>query len=206
LMVDGEKMSKSLGNFLTVKDLLGQAPGEAIRLALLQSHYHQPLDWTAEGLRQAKTSLDRLYTALRNAEDVDLSDRQTETVPFEMMAALADDLNTPLAIAHLHELAGRLNKAHGTEERAQAKADLLAAGHSMGLLYQDPHDWFRWMPAEAQGLSDEAIEELISQRKAARAAKDFAKSDEIRAHLAHNGVILEDSAQGTTWKRGAIPS
>src|SRR5271163_3443127 len=108
-MVEGEKMSKSLGNFLTVRDLLDIAPGEAIRLSLLSAHYHQPFDWTSEGLAQARATMDRLYLALRSVDEIGAEDR--DTVPIEVMAALEDDLNTPLAISHLHELAGRINKA-----------------------------------------------------------------------------------------------
>ncbi|MBW7849547.1 MAG: cysteine--tRNA ligase [Rhodospirillales bacterium] len=198
LMVEGEKMSKSLGNFITVHDLIAQAPGEAIRLCMLSTHYHQPLDWTAEGLRQARTTMDRLYTALRNAADVEAVARD---VPLDVMAALEDDLNTPLAVAHLHELATALNKADTVLERARAKGALLASGAVLGLLQQDPETWFKWQPAGAAGLDEDRIAELIAQRAAARKARDFAAADRIRKELADQGVVLEDSAAGTTWKR-----
>ncbi|MBC7906008.1 MAG: cysteine--tRNA ligase [Rhodospirillaceae bacterium] len=198
LMVEGEKMSKSLGNFFTVRELLAQAPGEAIRLCMLSSHYHQPFDWTAEGLKQARATLDRLYTALRSAN----VDAEPGAAPIEVMAALEDDLNTPLAIAHLHELATALNKAESNADKAKAKAALLASGQVLGVLQQDADAWFKWQPdGAAAGLSDSEIEALIQARTDARKAKDFAESDRIRKHLIDLGIILEDFPQGTTWKR-----
>jgi len=200
LMVEGEKMSKSLGNFFTVRELLDQAPGEAIRLAMLSTHYHQPFDWTAEGLKQAKATLDRLYTALRGAAGVDASGHVQ--VPLDVLAALKDDLNTPLAISHLHELASTLNKAGHLEDKARHKGALLASGHLLGLLFQDPEVWFKASPASAGGPSDAEIEALIQARADARKARNFAEGDRIRKELADQGVVLEDGAGGTTWKRG----
>ncbi|MCM8734390.1 cysteine--tRNA ligase [Azospirillum sp. A1-3] len=197
--VEGEKMSKSLGNFFTVHDLLDEFPGEAIRLTLLSAHYRQPLDFTREGIRQAKGALDRWYQALRG-EPVPAAGE----LPFDVLAALEDDLNSPLAIAHLHELATAVNKAKSDAEKAAAKGALLAAGQQLGLLQQDPEAWFRWAPAGggAEGLSDADVEQLIADRKAARAGKNFAEADRIRKELADKGIILEDGPQGTTWKRG----
>ena len=198
LVVNGEKMSKSLGNFFTVRDLLAKAPGEAIRLLLLKTHYRAPLDFSEEGLRQAKGELDRFYTALRNAADVT---PEGSDLPAGIMDALADDLNTPLAISYLHEMARDLNVEKDPARRAQFKANLLHGGHLLGLLSATPEDWFRWQPAGADSISEAEIAELIEARLAARKAKNFKEADRIRDDLKARGVILEDGPKGTTWKR-----
>ncbi len=200
VMVEGEKMSKSLGNFITLRDLLDREPGEAIRMAMLGTHYHRPFDWTQEGLRQARLTLDRLYTALKGAADIEPVGR--DAPPTEVMAALEDDLNTPQAIARMHDLAHRLNKATTVLDRARAKGALLAAGDLLGVLQHEPAAWFKWRPPGSAPLDDAAIEDRIAQRAAARKARDFAAADRIRDELAAQGIVLEDSAQGTTWRRG----
>src|SRR5262249_46625285 len=140
ITANGEKMAKSLGNFFTVHELLEEFPGEAIRLLLLSAHYRQPLDFTKDGLKVAKTQLDRLYQALRNAADVEVP--PAASVPANIDAALDADLNTPLALSHLHELAADLNRAGTREEKARAKAALLSAGGALGLLSTDAEFWF----------------------------------------------------------------
>ena len=198
LTIEGQKMSKSIGNVLTVRDLLESAPGEAVRLALLSTHYRQPLDWTAEGLKHARATLDRLYSALRPVAGLEAEG--LDNAPSSVLAALKNDINTPLALSHLHELAAALVKAETVEEKRRAKGALLSAGDVLGLLQQDAEQWFRWSPTSA-GLTDEAIEASLARRAEVRKAKDFAASDRIRDELAAQGILVEDSAEGSRWKR-----
>lgn len=198
LMVNGEKMSKSLGNFFTIREILDQVPGEAFRLYTLGTHYHQPLNWLPDGLKQAKQVMDRFYTALRNTPEVDLAGVAPDE---EIVAALEDDLNTPKAIAALHALATALNKAETGQEKAAAKAKLLASAHLLGLLYQDAEEWFRSGSTATEGLSESEIETLIQKRADARKAKDFATADAVRKELAEKGIVIEDTPSGTQWKR-----
>ncbi|MFN4164869.1 MAG: cysteine--tRNA ligase [Ferrovibrio sp.] len=193
--IEAEKMSKSLGNVLLVHDLLKQAPGEAIRLALLSAHYRQPLDWTEAGLREAKAQLDRLYRALDVLKDVKAS---ANPAPEAFIAALADDLNTPKALAELHQIANAANKATDPAEQARLKGELLAAGWLLGLLQQDPAAWLKGEVSADVDVAE--IEALIEARKAARGRKDWAESDRIRDELAARGILLEDKAGQTSWR------
>ena len=197
LMAEGAKMSKSLKNFYTVHELLDEFPGEAIRLTLLQTHYRQPLDFTKDGLAQSKATLDRFYLALRDSADI--KPRAADAGDVE--AALADDLNTPLAISHLHEAVSVLNKAKSRKETARAKGALLAGGALLGLLQQDPEVWFRWQPAAGSRFDDSEVDRLVAARIEARKNKDFGEADRLREELSEAGIILEDGPQGTTWRR-----
>ncbi|MFV3075706.1 cysteine--tRNA ligase [Niveispirillum fermenti] len=198
LTIAGDKMSKSLGNFYTVRELLDEAPGEALRLAILSAHYRQPLDFSKDKVAQARATLDRWYGVLRAAGAV-----PAVRVPADLLAALTDDLNTPLAISVLHELANAYHKAADDAARTAAAASLKAAAGLMGFLQQQPEAWFRWQPAGAAGgLDAAAIEQAIADRLAARKARNFTEADRIRNDLAAQGVILEDGPKGTTWKRG----
>ncbi|MDA1098442.1 MAG: cysteine--tRNA ligase [Proteobacteria bacterium] len=187
--VGGEKMSKSLGNFLTVHDLLAEQPGEAIRLTLLSAHYRQPLDFTKDLVAESRRILDRWYRAIG---DVDAA----ADLPEAVEAALCDDLNTPKAIAEMHRLADQAMAGDGA-----AASSLKAVGEVLGLLQSTPEAWFRGQGAD-DDLSADAIEGLIEQRRQARQDKDFATSDRIRDELAARGIVLEDGAGATTWRRG----
>jgi cysteinyl-tRNA synthetase len=192
VIVEGAKMSKSLGNFRTIRDVLSEAPGEAARYAMLMSQYRDPLDWTAGRLAEAKHALDRFYRALGQSKGTALA---ATALPPPVQAALEDDLNTPLALGALHDVLGEFNKA-GESDKAALRSALLAGGRVLGLLQEDPEAWLR-------GDGDDAaeIEHLIAERNAARKARNFAEADRIRTELAIRGILLEDGPSGTTWRR-----
>lgn len=198
LSVEHTKMSKSLGNIMLVRELLDQAPGEAIRLALLSAHYRKPLDWSDEVLEEARRMLDRLYGALRDVPHDDETLPGAEPPP-AFLAALEDDLNTPKALAELFNVARELNRSDDDARRRELAAGLRAGGAVLGLLDASPETWF----AGAAGDGDEAgeIERLIEAREAARARKDYDEADRIRDQLAARGILIEDSAEGTRWRR-----
>ncbi|MCH7834928.1 MAG: class I tRNA ligase family protein, partial [Proteobacteria bacterium] len=196
--MDREKMSKSLGNVILVHDLIKSIPGEVIRLALLNAHYRQPLDWSGDTIASARRMLDRLYGALRGIavpDDV----RAAGKLPDALLAALEDDLNTPKAMAEFFSLAKSLNKMQGSNERQELAAMMYAAGDLMGLLQHDPEAWFAH---DVEGaLSADEIDALIDERNVARARRDFKKADVIRDQLVNAGVRIQDSTGTTTWRR-----
>ena len=195
--MDGEKMSKSLGNVRAVRELLTLYPGEVLRFALLSTHYRSPLNFSGELLDNAKIALNSFYQALRNAADIEAEDiRPEDTAVF---TALLDDLNTPKAIAALHSTCKALNKSDGGLA-ATHKGELLAMGRIMGLLGNDPEQWFT-ESASNTGLSSEEIEQRLAARVEARLRKDFAAADAVRDELQAAGIELEDSPEGTTWRR-----
>lgn len=185
-------MSKSLGNFITVHQLLEKMPGEIIRFVLLSSHYRQPLDWTDQAAHQARQSLDRLYNALRGRE---ISENASVYEPIKL--ALEDDLNTPLAIAGLHEVATSLHKASSDAEKNKWASTLKASGAWLGLLQQDPEAWFK----RNTGCEEKTILAAIDARNHARATKDFKEADRLRDDLLAQGILLEDGPHGTTWRQ-----
>jgi cysteinyl-tRNA synthetase len=205
VQIAGDKMSKSLGNFFTVHELIEEGyRGEAIRLALMAAHYRQPLDISRDAIKDAKEQLDRFYIALDKVRDI--PPETMKAPPLDVLAALEDDLNTPMALSHLHEALRALNTAASPTEKSHWKAVLLADGKLLGLLWNDPAAWLRqtqlgvfW--TSALSMTHEEIQHLVDERILARRAKEFAASDEIRKKLSDAGVILEDKPDGTTeWR------
>jgi cysteinyl-tRNA synthetase len=193
LNMGAEKMSKSVGNVALVHELIEQAPGEALRWALLVGQYRAPLDWTDDLIEQSKKALDRLYGALRRSSEVK-AEATGPSVAF--LEALEDDLNTPAAMAELFAMATALETVRG-EDRAYAKGELLASANLMGFLFADPEYWFQ------AGVSDELREKvdgLIADRVAARAAKDWAAADRIRGELTALNIEVMDNPTGATWR------
>lgn len=193
LNMGADKMSKSLGNVALPRDLLKKWPGEVLRFALLTAHYRQPLEWTERLLEQSKSQLDRFYRMLADAPGP-----AAEAPPASVLLALDDDLNTPEAIAGLHELRDIAAQMTG-DAKTRAVASLKAAGALMGLFASDPAAWFR--QGAGDGPSAEEIERLIAERAAARKTKDFARADAIRDDLLKNGIVIEDGPEGATWRR-----
>jgi cysteinyl-tRNA synthetase len=186
LMVEGEKMAKSLGNFVTIRELLNEWPGEAIRLAMLQTHYRQPINWTEAGLREAKRTLDHWYALT--------ADIAAGLYCADMFEALVDDLNTPKALAALHEL--RAGAAHGAKGAA---ACLKASAQAIGLLQHSATEWSAWRP-QSLAVDEKRIADFVAARNSARKAKDFKEADRIRDELAAIGIVLKDTKDGTTWE------
>jgi cysteinyl-tRNA synthetase len=191
LTVDGEKMSKSLGNFKTAHELLEQYKGETLRLTLLGAHYRQPLDWSEQALQQAQKQLDGFYGQLYALRDETASG---EAVPDDLLEALYDDLNTPLAISRIHGV------IRDEKNPAKLKGKLIAIGNLMGILQQDPAAWLGY-GQDVQGISAAEIDALVAKRQDAKKAKDFATADAIRRDLDAKGIVIEDTPQGPVWKK-----
>jgi cysteinyl-tRNA synthetase len=186
LQVEGEKMAKSLGNFVTIRDLLKDWPGETVRLAMLQTHYRQPLNWTTNGLREAQRTLDLWYELT--------GDAAPGLLCADVLDAVADDLNSPKAIASLHELRGEAAKSSKA-----AAGSLKASAQLLGLLQEAASEWAGFRPASIS-IDENKVTELIAARNAARKVKDFGESDRIRDELAKMGVVVKDTKDGTTWE------
>ena len=220
LTFDGSKMSKSVGNIRTVHELLKDYPAEALRYALLSAHYRQPLDWSPALIEQSINTLDRLYGTLRDLADV----AAAPVLPESVELALADDLNTPAALAELSRLAAEARsaqrewaqatdgavKAQAAALARAAKAQLLGAGAALGLLQREHDAWFGKTVAYVEAMTVTgaitggtltSIDELLVQRENARSARDFATSDRIRDDLLAQGIVIEDTPEGPRWSR-----
>jgi cysteinyl-tRNA synthetase len=186
VQIEDEKMSKSLGNFVTIRDLLADWPGEVLRLNMLKAHYRSPMDWTLKGLEETAKTLDDWYWVAADARGGQPSGAVIE--------ALSDDLNTPQMIAALH---GLRNKAASGDERDRSQ--FAASLRFLGFLSETAAEW-RGRKQQASGVDANQVDGLISARAAARARKDFGESDRIRDELAAMGVVIKDSKEGTTWE------
>ena len=199
LTIEEEKMSKSLGNFVTIKDILKKYHPEVIRFFLFSTHYRNPLNFSFRGLDESKKSLDKFYDALRK---VDLSD--TKNIPLDegVIESLKDDFNSPKLISFLHKILDKLNKSFlNNKNESKSIADLLiSSGSVMGLFQSKPDEYFKFISSEVL-ITEEEIEDLITERNLARNQKDFIKSDKIRDDLKAKGINLEDIGEKTIWKR-----
>ena len=197
--VDGNKMSKSLGNVKLIRDLSSDTPGEALRFALLSSHYRSPLDWTAQRTTDARRTLTKWYRALYDAPELtDATDREIDS---ELMAALCDDLNVAKAVARLHELTQQLGAIKDEKEQAMLRHRIISSASLLGLLQMQPDAALDLLtlPSPGSAVDTAWIEERIGARHRARAEKNFAVADEIRQQLLNAGIQIEDSPNGTTW-------
>ncbi|MDH3645223.1 MAG: cysteine--tRNA ligase [Gammaproteobacteria bacterium] len=204
VQIDDEKMSKSLGNFFTVRDILKYFHPEEVRYFIVAGHYRSPLNYSDQELKSSRAALGRLYTALRDQDIVSPSADETYTERF--VAAMDDDFNTPEALAVLFDLSRAVNRARDDDETtlaASLAALLKQLGDRLGLLQLNPDDYLKSARPDAKthGLSDKQIEEAIAQRNLARDEKRWDDADRLRKELADAGVILEDSAGTTTWRR-----
>ena len=196
VIVNGEKMSKSLGNIKLVHDLIKDYPGEVLRLTLLSAHYRQPLNWTLDSINQNKSMLDRLYRTLKDLSDIQ-TDKVINSVPDKIMEAFCDDLNTPKVIAELNLLANRVASSN-LEEKKKIKGEILATGKLIGILQNNPKKWLGY--GFSEGLDNKLIDSLIKNRNEARREKNFNLADSIRKELKDMGIEIEDTKDGTIWR------
>ena len=199
LRIDKEKMSKSLGNFVTVKESLENHSPEVLRLFLISSHYRSPLNYSDESIEEAKSSLDRLYNSIKDLEYLSKESVKSEYSD-KFHNAMQDDFNTPSAISVLFEIARQVNslkKDNEIEEATKLASELYDLSSILGLLQQDPNDYFR----DGINISESQIQSLIDKRNKARAEKDFTLSDKIRDDLLEMGIALEDRNNETVWRK-----
>lgn len=197
LLVDGQKMSKSLGNIISLDEILKKYDGEIVRYVLLSSHYQKPLNWTNQSISQATQSLDRLYGALKMDSNSNRAHRKINVEESTVIDALCSNLNTPLALNYLHEISDKIYKSKDQNEIDDLCANLKAEANLLGVLCKNCDDWFK---KGIENISEEEIEVLIKQRTEAKSQKNFRLADEIRTKLLEKSVHIEDTKDGTTWK------
>jgi cysteinyl-tRNA synthetase len=201
--VDGEKMSKSLGNFFTIREILDQYDPEVVRFLLIGSHYRSSIDYSQDSLREARGGLERLYTALRPYADVPAATQQQLAASefYErFVAAMDDDFNTREALAVMYELTRSINSSTSLEEAHQLVAALKGLGAALGILQLNPDSWFK--AESTSGASNVEVDALVAERIEAKQSRNFARADEIRKALLAQGIVLEDRKDGTTdWRR-----
>ena len=204
LRVDNEKMSKSLGNFFTIREVLAKYRPEVLRFLLLSSHYRSPINYSEDSLQQAQAGLERFYAALRDFGDVaplPAAELAQTAYAARFREAMDEDFNTPGALAVMHEIARELNTAAREGDAARARglaAELRGFGAILGLLGDDPLAFRR---GGTQGADDAEIDALVAERVAAKKAKDFARADAIREQLRARGIVIEDTRDGSVWRR-----
>ena len=196
VIVDGEKMSKSIGNIRLVNELINNYPGEVLRLTLLSAHYRQPLNWTLETIKQNEAMLDRLYRTLKDLKETNINNKNAN-VPESIMSALCDDLNTPKALAELNTLINKISKG-SPNEKEKIKGEILATGKLIGILQNNPEKWLGY--GHSEKLDSQTIEGLIKNRNEARRNKNFDLADSIRKELKSKGIEIEDTKDGTVWR------
>ncbi|HYW77069.1 MAG TPA: DALR domain-containing protein, partial [Gammaproteobacteria bacterium] len=201
--VGAEKMAKSLGNFTTVRELLKQWPGETLRFFIATSHYRSPLSYTPDRISEAHVGLSRLYLAVRGLDLANVSPDDEGAAPYikRFHVAMGDDFNTPEALAALFDLGREINRRREAGEAAESLAVAMRnLAAPLGLLQMDPDVFLR--SGDGGEISAEEIESLLEERRQARAERDFKRADEIRDQLTDLGIVLEDTASGTLWRRG----
>ena len=194
--VEGEKMSKSIGNIRLVHEMIKEYKGEVLRMTLLSAHYRQPLNWTKEVIKQNSTMLDRLYRTLKDLEHIDAY-TNNHALPQSILGGFYDDLNTPKVIAELNILTNKVTKVN-EEEKSLIKYCLLETGKVLGILQQDPGEWLGY--GRSKNLDEATIENLIKDRNEARRNKNFEMADSIRKKLKESGIEIEDKSDGTIWR------
>ena len=199
LNIGGKKMSKSLGNIFYIKDYTDKYPGEVLRFALMSGHYRQSLNWTDKSIKQAYSTLNRIYRILKKVEDIKIDENNVNLIPDSVLDCLCDDLNTPGALAKLNDIINKLSKATDDTEKKELKEQVIAVSNILGILKESPDKWLG-IGQSSDNDNVDNINKLIRDRNDARKSKDFKKADEIRNKLTGIGIEIEDTPDGTIWR------